>query len=158
MSYKSILIDQLNACYNDKSWFIPLHEILIDLDATQAAWENESEQSIWSIVNHLIYWNEKWLERYNDEQVELDSSINNDDTFYLNRDAINDVEWKNTLQRLETVFHSWNRALEESDDLKLTKEIPTYFHAPWWGVVSNLCIHNAYHIGQIMLLKKQLRS
>lgn len=158
MSYKLILIDQLNACYHDQSWFIPLHDILKDLDATQAAWEHESKQSIWSIVNHLIFWNEKWLERYIDDHVELESSINNDDTFYLNPHAINDLEWKRTLQRLETVFHSWNRALEESEDLKLTQEIPTYFNAPWWGVVSNLCIHNAYHIGQIMLLKKQLIS
>lgn len=55
MSYKSILLDQLNACYNDKSWFIPLHEILIDLNTAQAAWETESKQSIWSIVNHLIF-------------------------------------------------------------------------------------------------------
>ncbi|MET3846449.1 DinB family protein [Paenibacillus sp. OAE614] len=158
MSYRSILIDQLNACYNDKSWFIPLHEILKDLNATQAAWENESNQSIWSIVNHLIFWNEKWLERYNVEQFELESSINNDDTFYVNPHTINDFEWKKTLQRLETVFESWNRALEESEDHKLIKEIPSYFNAPWWGVVSNLCIHNAYHIGQIMLLKKQLIS
>lgn len=158
MSYKSILIDQLNACYNDKSWFIPLHEILKDLNATEAAWENGSKQSIWSIVNHLIFWNEKWLERYYVEQFELESSINNDDTFYVNPHTINELEWKKTLQRLETVFNSWNRALEESEDLKLIKEIPSYFNAAWWGVISNLCIHNAYHIGQIMLLKKQLIS
>lgn len=72
MSYKSMLIDQFNACYNDKSWFIPLHEIFMDIN--------------------------------------------------------------------------------------VTKEIPSYFNAPWWGVVSNLSIHNAYHIGQIMLLKKHLVS
>lgn len=76
----------------------------------------------------------------------------------MNPHTINDVEWKKTLQRLETVFQSWNSALEESEDLKLIKEIPSYFNAPWWGVVSNLCIHNAYHIGQIMLLKKQVIS
>ncbi|MFD2699579.1 DinB family protein [Paenibacillus shunpengii] len=158
MSYKSILLDQLNACYNDKSWFIPLHEILIDLNAAQAAWETESKQSIWSIVNHLIFWNEKWLERYNAGQFELDSTINNEDTFYVNPHSINDLEWKKTLQRLETVFIYWNRVIEESSDAKLISVIPSYYNAPWWGVVSNLCIHNAYHIGQIMLLKKQLLS
>ncbi|GIP49389.1 hypothetical protein J53TS2_29800 [Paenibacillus sp. J53TS2] len=58
MSYKSILIDQLNACYNDKSWFIPLHEILIDLDATQAAGENESEfrmYALWRSPSEFSY-------------------------------------------------------------------------------------------------------
>ncbi|MCM3127559.1 DinB family protein [Paenibacillus provencensis] len=158
MNYKSILLDQLNACYNDKSWFIPLHEILIDLNGAQAAWETESKSSIWSIVNHLIFWNEKWLERYNAGHFELESSLNNDDTFYVDPHSIDDLEWKKTLQRLENVFYRWNRALEESTDSKLISVIPSYYNAPWWGVVSNLSIHNAYHIGQIMLLKKQLLS
>ncbi|WNQ10612.1 DinB family protein [Paenibacillus aurantius] len=158
MNIKSVLLDQWNACYHDKSWFLPLHEILMDLKASQAAWENESKQSIWSIVNHLIFWNEKWLERYNTELVDRSSPINNDDTFYVNPHPLNELEWKKTLQRLETVFDSWNKALEESTELKLLTEIPSYFHAPWWGAVSNLCIHNAYHIGQIMLLKKQCLS
>lgn len=155
MNYKSILIDQINACYNDKSWFIPLQKILIDVNAEQAALENEGKQSMWSIVNHLIFWNEKWLERFNAEQFELNSTLNNDDTFYVNPNAINDVEWKRTLHRLEIVFRSWSKLIEECEYSKLNSEIPLYFNAPWWGVISNLCIHNAYHIGQIMLLKKQ---
>jgi uncharacterized damage-inducible protein DinB len=158
MTIKSILIDQITACYNDKSWFIPLEEILVDLTAEQAACENESKQTIWSIVNHLIFWNEKWLERFNSGQFEINSKINNDETFYINPVDINELEWKGTLFRVEKVFNSWRMALEECNDSKLTTEIPGYYNAPWWGVVSNLCIHNAYHIGQIMLLKKQIRD
>jgi uncharacterized damage-inducible protein DinB len=158
MSYKAILIDQLNACYHDKSWFIPLHDILIDLDPAEAAYvKNEGEQSIWAIVNHLIFWNEKWLERYNTEQICGQDSTNNDDTFHVDPSKINDLEWRNALHRLETVFSDWNRALEDSEEHKLVQAIPSYFNAPWWGVVSNLCIHNAYHIGQIMLLKKTMK-
>lgn len=157
MNVKSILIDQINACYNDKSWFIPLQEMLNDLNAEQAAREYISKQSIWAIVNHLIFWNEKWLERFETEHFELDNSINNDDTFYVDPDTINEAEWNNALQRLDSVFRRWNKALEESEEYKFNQEIPTYFNAPWWGVVSNLCIHNAYHIGQIMLLKKQMQ-
>ncbi|WP_458126484.1 DinB family protein [Paenibacillus sp. Z3-2] len=158
MSYKAILIDQLNACYHDKSWFIPLHDILTDLNAAEAAYvKNEGEHSIWAIVNHLIFWNEKWLERYNAEQIGGQDSTNNDDTFHVDPSKINDLEWKKALNRLETVFSDWTRALEDSEEHKLVQEIPSYFNAPWWGVVSNLCIHNAYHIGQIMLLKKTMK-
>ncbi|MFD0675178.1 DinB family protein [Cohnella sp. GCM10027633] len=157
MNFKSILIDQFNACYNDKSWFIPLQEILSEINAEQAAIESTSKQSIWAIVNHLIFWNEKWLERFELAYFELDGSINNDDTFYVDPNTINEAEWNSTLQRLDTVFRRWNSALEESEEKKLNLEIPTYFNAPWWGVVSNLSIHNAYHIGQIMLLKKQIQ-
>ncbi|MCF7755036.1 DinB family protein [Paenibacillus xylanexedens] len=158
MSYKTILIDQLNACYHDKSWFIPLHDILTDLNAAEAAYvKNEGEHSIWAIVNHLIFWNEKWLERYIAEQVDGQNSVNNEDTFDIDTSNLNDVEWSMTLHRLKTVFSDWNKALEDSEEHKLTREIPAYFNAPWWGVVSNLCIHNAYHIGQIMLLKKSMK-
>lgn len=156
MKYKSVLIDQIKACYKDKSWISPLKEILIDISAMEATWKNESNQSIWSLVNHLIFWNEKWLERFNVEQVELDNTINNDDTFYVNPNAINDEKWKETINKLETVFNNWIKVLEECDDSKLDTEIPTYFNAPWWGVVSNLCIHNAFHIGQIVLIKNRL--
>lgn len=158
MNYKSILIDQITACYNDKSWFIPLQEILVDLTVIQVAWENESRQSIWKIVNHLIYWNQKWLERFINEEFEIISSFDNDDTFYIDTKSMNEVGWKETLNRLDLVFVSWRKALEECEETKLITLIPSYFNAPWWGVVSNLCIHNAYHIGQIMLLKKQIQN
>lgn len=84
-------------------------------------------------------------------------SVNNEDTFEIDPSNLNDVEWGKTLHRLKTVFGDWNRALEDSEEHKLTREIPSYFNAPWWGVVSNLCIHNAYHIGQIILLKKSMK-
>jgi len=157
LSYKSILIDQLTACYNDKSWFVPLADILTDLTLKEAVSENQYKQSIWSIVNHLIYWNEKWLERFNAEEFELNSAINNEETFALNQDQLNEFGWKESLIRLENVFRNWKIALEESDESKLTKQLPEYFNAPWWGVVSNMSIHNAYHIGQIIMLKKQIR-
>ncbi|MFC5471884.1 DinB family protein [Cohnella suwonensis] len=155
MTYKSILLDQITACYNDKSWFIPLEEVLIDLTVEEATTGNK--QTIWSIVNHLIYWNEKWLERFRTEEFEMKKTISNEETFYLDLDQINESGWKETLERLRNVFDSWRTALEESDESKFTKILPEYFNAPWWGVVSNLCIHNAYHIGQIMLIKKQIR-
>lgn len=157
MTYKSILIDQLTACYNDKSWFLPLADILEDLTVAEAVTENDNKQTIWSIVNHLIYWNETWLERFKEGEFILNNAINNDETFSLTQDQLNEVGWKETLNRLENVFSNWRVILEETDESKLTKQLPEYFNAPWWGVVSNLSIHNAYHIGQIMLLKKQIR-
>ncbi|MBB6022256.1 hypothetical protein HNR77_003353 [Paenibacillus sp. JGP012] len=158
MSYKSILIDQLTACYNDQSWFLSLEDILKDVTAEEAATGNNNKQTIWSIVNHLIFWNEKWLGRFKAGEFVLNHEINNDETFSLDPDQLTDSGWKETLSRLEHVFSDWRIVLEETDEMKLTKQLPEYFNAPWWGVVSNLSIHNAYHIGQIMLLKKQIRA
>ncbi|MUG86498.1 DinB family protein [Paenibacillus timonensis] len=157
MTYKSILIDQITACYNDKSWFIPLADILADLTVSEAVTENENKQSICSIVNHIIYWNERWLERFKAGEFVSNNTINNDETFSLTPDQFEDLGWNETLIRLEKVFSNWRTVLEETDESKLTRQIPEYYNAQWWGVVSNLCIHNAYHIGQIMLLKKLIR-
>ncbi|WP_434751566.1 DinB family protein [Paenibacillus amylolyticus] len=159
MSYKAILLDQLNACYDDPSWFTPLHDILVDLTVEEAAYvQSEQGHSIWGIVNHLIFWNQKWLERYISEHIEGNYSAQNDATFVVDPSEINDLQWRETLHKLETVFRDWNKALEESDENKLIQPIPSFFNAPWWRVVSNLCTHNAYHIGQIMLLKKTMRQ
>lgn len=157
MTYKSILIDQITACYNDKSWFIPLADILADLTVSEAVTENENKQSICSIVNHIIYWNERWLERFKAGEFVLNNTINNDETFSITSAQFDDLGWNETLIRLENVFDNWRTVLEETDESKLTKQLPEYYNAQWWGVVSNLSIHNAYHIGQIMLLKKQIR-
>lgn len=158
MSYKAILMDQINACYHDPSWFVPLQEILIDLTVEEAASVPSNEgHSIWAIVNHLIFWNQRWLDRFIVEHVDGENAANNDDTFYVDPSSINELHWRQTLYKLENVFRDWNKALEESDEHKLEKPIPTYFNAPWWGVVSNVCTHNAYHVGQIMLLKKMMR-
>ncbi|WP_338542350.1 DinB family protein [Paenibacillus tundrae] len=128
-----------------------------DLTAEEAVIQNDNEQSIWSIVNHLIFWNEKWLERFKAGEFRLDHNIDNDRTFAVAQDQLNEIGWTETLNRLENVFVNWKVVLEETEDSKLTKQLPEYFNAPWWGVVSNLSIHNAYHVGQIMLLKKQIR-
>jgi hypothetical protein len=96
------------------------------------------------------------LKRFIEEEIIADKNINNDDTFYVDPLLINEEEWNETKHRIAASFINWIKAVEECDEFRLNREIPSYFNAPWWGVVSNLCIHNAYHIGQIMLLKKQM--
>ncbi|MCY9691549.1 hypothetical protein [Paenibacillus alginolyticus] len=68
------------------------------------------------------------------------------------------ASWNETIRRLSNGFVRWQEVIMNCDDSKLEKRIPSYFNAQWWGVISNLCIHNAYHIGQMMLLKKQVQK
>lgn len=156
MSFKLVLLDQLAACHHDKSWFIPLDEMLRDVTAAQAAWTNDEGQSIWRLVHHLIFWNERWLDRFIQGEVRMDHHINNDETFYVDPSRVCEEEWQKSIERVGSTFVQWIQAVQESDDAKLALTIPSYFNAPWWNVISNVSIHNAYHIGQIMMLKKKV--
>lgn len=158
-SIKSVLLDQLAACHDDESWFKSSNTILNELSGNDAALKLAGNpHSIWEITNHLIFWNVMWLQRFINDEINGREEIANNATFEL--DILNQDEgsWQETIQRLSDGFVQWREAIMNCDDAKLDKRIPSYFNAQWWGVISNLCIHNAYHIGQIMLLKKQVQT
>lgn len=157
-SVKEVLLDQLAACHDDESWFKPSLAILNDVSVNEAVWKaDDHPHSIWEIANHLIFWNEMWLNRFIHDDF-LESNTLNDETFELDHLKQNEASWNETIRRLSDGFAHWREVITNCDDSKLEKTIPTYFNAQWWGVISNLCIHNAYHIGQMMLLKKQVQK
>jgi hypothetical protein len=159
ITVKEILLDQLAACHDDESWFKPSTTILSDLSADEAIWKAEdSQHSIWALVNHLIFWNEMWLNRFKDDLIEENSKITNDETFEVDQLQLNEESWNETIRRLSDSFVNWRDAVRNCEHSKLEKRISSYFNAQWWGVISNLCIHNAYHIGQMMLLKKVIKE
>jgi uncharacterized damage-inducible protein DinB len=158
-SVKEVLLDQLAACHDDESWFKPAKKVLHDISVSEAIWKSEGDpHSIWEIANHLIYWNETWLTRFTNDEVLAKTNIDNDETFQMDPMKMNEAGWLETIQRLSNSFSEWRNSITNCDINKLEKRIPSYFNAQWWGVISNLCIHNAYHIGQIMLLKKQVKN
>lgn len=58
---KTILLDQLLANANDRSWYISFYEVVDGLTEEEAFWKpDDSSYSIAEIVQHLIYWNETW--------------------------------------------------------------------------------------------------
>jgi hypothetical protein len=160
ISVKEVLLDQLAACHDDESWFKPSKTILDDISADEAIWKAaDNRHSIWALAYHLIFWNEMWLNRFNDDSFEK-MNITNDETFVFELDHLkrNEESWNETIRRLSQSFVNWHEAVTNCEHSKLEKRIPSYFNAQWWGVISNLCIHNAYHIGQMMLLKKEVKK
>jgi hypothetical protein len=158
-SVKEVLLDQLAACHDDESWFKSSTTILNDVSVNDAIWKAEDNQhSIWEIATHLIFWNEMWLDRFMNDDLFEKSNIPNDETFDLDHLEQNEASWDETIRRLSNGFVQWREVITNCDDSKLETRIPSYFNAQWWGVISNLCIHNAYHIGQMMLLKKQVQK
>lgn len=150
VSAKTILLDQLLANANDRSWYISFHEVVDGLSEEEAFWKpDDSSHSIAEIVQHLIYWNETWQLRYKENQVNASSQINkNADTFYV-RDEDN---FFNLKEKLLKILVQWQELIEEEQLLSIVKGYPV--KAEWWAIISNAATHNAYHIGQLAYIRK----
>jgi len=147
---KTILLDQLLANANDRSWYISYYEVVDGLTEEEAFWKpDDSSHSIAEIVQHLIYWNETWQLRYKENQVNTSSQINNNaDTFHV-RDEDTFFELK---EKLLKILLQWQELIEEEQLLSIVNGYPV--KAEWWAIISNAATHNAYHIGQLAYIRK----
>lgn len=150
---KTILLDQLLANANDRSWYISFYESVDGLSEAEAFWKpDESSHSIAEIVQHLIYWNETWQLRYMDNQVNASSQTTNNADTFLVRDEVTFVELK---EKLLKILLQWQELLEEEKLLSVVNGYPV--RAEWWAIISNAATHNAYHIGQLAYIRKMER-
>jgi uncharacterized damage-inducible protein DinB len=141
-------LEQLIACHDQNNWFVSLHCAIDGLTEEQASWKGEGlTNSIWEIVNHLSYWNERYLNRFKGLPVSQTKG-DNDSTFY-NTD---DVDWPSTVERINVIMSEWRSAIKECDKAKLDSPAYKESDEPWSSVLTNLTIHNAYHIGQLVSL------
>ena len=152
MKQKEILLEQMAACRNQKAWFVPLSDALDGLSPQQAAWRDGSENhSIRQIVNHLIFWNERWLMRLKEiEPPKMEGEISA--TFDSETGDVE--EWESTAKRLDEVLGELESELRNASEEKLAGEAFKDAGDSWYAFLSQLTIHNAYHIGQIVYTRK----
>ncbi|WP_274365763.1 DinB family protein [Paenibacillus thermotolerans] len=155
-SKKDVLLDQLAACHNDLSWFPTFLDAVKGLTAEQAAWrKDESSHSIWQLVSHLTYWNKTWLARFIGKESFTSTGKNNAGTFDI-EEEISEENWVHAVSKLDELFNEFRKAISDHPESKLDTFVAGYpGDCPWWAALSNLCTHNAYHIGQIVFIRKQ---
>ena len=146
---KDLLNEQFNACYDQNGWFVAVRTALEGVTAEQAFWKPPgADNSIWENVNHLIFWNERWLQRYRGELNEP-QDVENKATF-----RSQETEWRAAVNRLYSIFDEWREKLAGLDEQKLSSMVNAGYQEPWWVPLAHQNIHNAYHTGQIVLLRK----
>jgi hypothetical protein len=112
----NLLREQFAACHNQENWFVPLHIAVVGLSVETANWkENKLTNSIWEIVNHLIFWNERYLQRYKGIAAS-EEEIDNDATFR----NTNESDWQSALARLDSVMTEWEKNMAEVNENKLS--------------------------------------
>ncbi|MDN7247368.1 DinB family protein [Planococcus shenhongbingii] len=158
MSKKEFILDQLAVCRNTDSWFKPLSKAIEGLTKEQASWKpNENSHTIAQIASHLLFYNERWFQRFGGEMTD-DYPETNASTFKGLIDS-SEGSWRELAADLDQSLEKWQQAIKQTSEEKLHSSIPGFpEEAVWWEVLSNLCTHNAYHIGQIIYIRKMQES
>lgn len=144
LTLKDVLLEQLHTTDDKEDWFVPIRVAVEGLTPEQAKWtDGHGNHSIGQIVNHLAFWNARWLDRFNGKGGNYNGS--NDDTFN-NFDA---KAWKAVVEQVENGMKDWENAVQNADEARLKTSA---------SLVAHVGTHNAYHVGQIIYIRKMQGS
>ncbi len=146
---KSLLLAQLRSTHNKAEWFVPVNTAVAGLTPEQAKWIPKSEgpnnpapedHSVGMLAYHLLFWNTEALAKFKGEKA---PPVPADNTETFNKfDAAN---WPATVKKLDAVLTAWEQAVEAADNAKIEANAET---------ISHIATHNAYHTGEIIMIRK----
>jgi uncharacterized damage-inducible protein DinB len=141
MTLKAVLLEQLKSTHNKAEWFVPANTAVAGLTPAQASWTDKSgNHSVGQLANHLVFWDRESLAKFKGEKpAKFDG--NNDETF----NSFDAKSWGETVKQLDQVMTEWEQAVAAADDAKI---------ALWASRIAHVGTHNAYHIGQMVYVRK----
>lgn len=142
--------------WDREGWFAPLAAALEGLGPAEAAWRPPGGgNTIWQTVNHVNYYNERLLCRLTGRTFAGPALSNNDATFGDPGDPGDASGWQATLERTRRIAEGLRQALAERTDADLDKPLSS---ASLGEELTAWIMHDAYHTGQIVLIRKQQGS
>lgn len=145
------LADQLERAFRGGAWHGPsLSEVLEGVDAaTAAARPVNAAHSIGELTSHVAFWIDACLRRMDGESI---TNVPPEVDFPAGT-AASDESWRATLAGLDRAHRRLHARLLELDDERLDGTVagsdPTVR-----GQLLGILQHNAYHAGQIAVLRK----
>ena len=142
---RDVLLAELRSTHNSEEWFVPANIAVKGLTPEQAKWtDGKGNHSVGQLAYHLVFWNQQSLSRLKGEKPAKFSG-NNDETF----NNFDSKTWNDTVQQLDQVLTDIEKWVEGADETKLKEAAQTLTH---------ISTHNAYHIGQIIYVRKEQGS
>jgi uncharacterized damage-inducible protein DinB len=142
---RDLLLAELRSTHNNEEWFVPANIAVKGLSAEQAKWnDGKGNHSVGQLAYHLMFWNRQSLARLKGETPDKFSG-NNDETF----NNFDTKSWTETVQQLDQVCTDLEKWVDTADEAKLKESAQTLMH---------ISTHNAYHIGQIIYVRKEQGS
>ncbi|HVF46245.1 MAG TPA: DinB family protein [Pyrinomonadaceae bacterium] len=149
---KRYLLEQFDRCYSQNGWFVAIRNAVDGLTAEEALWKPEgADNSIWQTLSHLTYYNYAYVERFKGYDFEYDIA-DNDATFTAGERT--DEGWAAEVTRFDAVMNEFRGLIEKADESKLDELVSAQNARPWASLIADINAHNAYHAGQILMLRK----
>jgi uncharacterized damage-inducible protein DinB len=142
---REVLLAELRSTHTSEEWFVPANIAVKGLTPEQANWtDGNGNHSVGQLAYHLVFWNRQNLARLKGEAPDKFSG-NNDETF----DKFDSKTWNATVQQLDDVMNELEKWVQTADEAKLRESAQ---------VLTHISTHNAYHIGQIIYVRKEQGS
>jgi uncharacterized damage-inducible protein DinB len=138
---RGVLLEQLRQSHTEEDWYVPASIAVEGLTAEQAKWSpGKGNHSVGQLAYHLWYWDDRSLTQFKGQKpAPFDG--NNNETF----DNFTATQWDDLVKKLNQVMIDWEKAVETADDQKLADNA---------SLIAHIGAHNAYHIGQILYVRK----
>jgi uncharacterized damage-inducible protein DinB len=143
--------DSLQRAFDGESWQGPsLSELLDGVTAEQARKRPLPQaHGIWELVLHISVWHRVAQRRMNGEAV-LPAGNDN-----FPERGQSEAEWRQAVEALRQSTHETAAAIRRFPASRLDDQVPGKDYA-YRHMLSGVATHDAYHAGQIALLKKAL--
>jgi len=148
---KEHLLKEFDRCYNQNGWFATVRNVIDGTNADEALWKPDpSINSIWQTLEHLTFYNHAYVQRFKGIDYQYPTG-NNDETFAA---GATDAEWQAAITKFDEVMHEFRDLIDKADESKFSEPVSATNTASWSELISNINTHNAYHGGQILVLRK----
>ncbi|TJY40937.1 DinB family protein [Cohnella pontilimi] len=151
-----LLLHGWDHAYDKEDWYPPLLDALKGVTAEQAVWLPQgfdSLSTIWGNVNHLIFYKERLLKRWLGKETGNPLGVTNDDTFAVPEKS--EAAWQETLARLDRVHKEIRHKISAMKEEDFDQSLPDHTIG---RALNSLIAHDAYHTGEIILLRKMQGS
>jgi uncharacterized damage-inducible protein DinB len=154
MSETARIADQLRRAFSGDAWHgDSLLEILDGVAAAQAsARPIPHAHTIWELALHIAAWDGAVHRRLGGEAVTLSDEQN----FPPVKDT-SEIAWRKAVDRARHVHDELVHAVSEFPDARLDDRVPGKqgAHYTYYYMLHGVAQHEAYHAGQIALLKQK---
>jgi uncharacterized damage-inducible protein DinB len=106
--------------------------------------------TIWEITNHMISWRANVLQRVQGKILQTPSH-----NYVVPVEDISDSAWQSTLERFEETQQDWITFLKKFNSADFEKTYPPNAMT-YYDHIHGILQHDAYHLGQIVIMMKRV--